>query len=74
MSPTTPKSGKKPSPGDTLALHSVRKTASCEPLGKDAAASSDEDSNRGGGKSFSSVVRNIIAEHALFKVAEANVA
>ncbi|PWI71027.1 Nucleotide-binding, alpha-beta plait [Purpureocillium lilacinum] len=52
MSPTTPKSGKKPSLGDTLALHSVRKTASCEPLGKDAAASSDEDSNRGGGARF----------------------
>ncbi|UNI24388.1 hypothetical protein JDV02_010138 [Purpureocillium takamizusanense] len=52
MSPTTPQSGKQPSLGEALALHSVRKTASCEPLGKDALASSDEDSNRGGGARF----------------------
>lgn len=54
MDPTTPKPGNKPSLGEGLGnglgLHSIRKTASCEPLGR-GHNSSDDDSNRGGGES-----------------------
>ncbi|POR32900.1 Meiotic activator RIM4 [Tolypocladium paradoxum] len=47
MPPAFPKPETKPSLGHGLNLHSMRKAASCEPLGMDNLASSDDESYRG---------------------------